>query len=175
MRLLPAREVPLDAAAVKDFRRRYRTRFEGDPTESAIYRGVSEGLAPAGVEFYQPLFFESTATLFDYLPRNAVIVQDAALPEALEQGLGRRSRRATRTAGTTSSARCCRPQELFLEPAQLERGARAASPASPSMPSRPTPSCTGEPPRCATSRPARRASCGSTSRAEQPFAPLDAS
>ena len=69
--------------AVKDFRRRYRTRFEGDPTKSAIYRGVSEGLAPAGVEFYQPLFFEATATLFDYLPRNAVIVQDAALPEAL--------------------------------------------------------------------------------------------
>ena len=83
VQMLPAREVPLDAAAVKDFRRRYRTRFEGDPTKSAIYRGVSEGLAPAGVEFYQPLFFESTATLLDYLPRNAVIVQDAALPEAL--------------------------------------------------------------------------------------------
>ncbi len=48
VRLLPAREVPLDAEAVKEFRRRYRTRFEGDPTKSAIYRGVSEGLAPGG-------------------------------------------------------------------------------------------------------------------------------
>ena len=75
VRLLPAREVPLDAQAVKEFRRRYRTRFEGDPTKSAIYRGVSEGLAPAGVEFYQPLFFDSTATLFDYLPADTVLVQ----------------------------------------------------------------------------------------------------
>ncbi len=85
VRLLPARELPLDADAVKDFRRRFRTRFEGDPTHSSIYRGVSEGLAPAGVEFYLPLFFEQTATLFDYLPANAVIVRDAALPAALER------------------------------------------------------------------------------------------
>ena len=68
LRVLPAREVPLDAQSVKDFRRRFRTRFEGDPNRSSIYRGVSEGLAPAGIEFYQPLFFETTATLFDYLP-----------------------------------------------------------------------------------------------------------
>src|SRR5580693_3554762 len=83
VRLLPAREVPLDGQAVKDFRRRYRTRFEGDPTKGVIYRGVSEGLAPAGVEFYQPLFFDSMATLFDYLPAASVIVHDAALPRAL--------------------------------------------------------------------------------------------
>ena len=44
---------------------------------------MSEGIAPAGVEFYLPLFFEGTATLFDYLPPNAVIVHDAALPGAL--------------------------------------------------------------------------------------------
>ena len=45
---------------------------------------MSEGLAPAGVEFYQPLFFDSTATLIDYLPTDAVIVHDAALPGALD-------------------------------------------------------------------------------------------
>ena len=118
VRLLPAREVPLDAQAVKDFRRRYRTRFEGDPTKSVIYRGVSEGLAPAGVEFYQPLFFESTATLLDYLPRNAVIVQDAALPEALA-----RSWAAIETRHEDRRHDIERPmlppQELFVEPGQL--------------------------------------------------------
>ena len=57
--MLPAREVPLDPESVKGFRRRYRTRFEGDPTLSSVYRGVSEGLAPPGVEFYLPLFFEA--------------------------------------------------------------------------------------------------------------------
>ena len=118
VQMLPAREVPLDAAAVKDFRRRYRTRFEGDPTKSAIYRGVSEGLAPAGVEFYQPLFFESTATLLDYLPRNAVIVQDAALPEALARSW---SAIATRYEDRRHDIErpLLPPQELFLEPAPL--------------------------------------------------------
>jgi transcription-repair coupling factor (superfamily II helicase) len=72
-RLLPAREVPLDDEAVRNFRRRYRTRFEGDPTRSAIYRGVSDGHAPPGVEFYLPLFFDGTATLFDYLPPDVTI------------------------------------------------------------------------------------------------------
>ncbi|MBV9345557.1 MAG: DEAD/DEAH box helicase, partial [Gammaproteobacteria bacterium] len=83
VRLLPAREVPLDVAAVREFRRRYRTRFEGDPTRSVIYRGVSDGLAPAGIEFYQPLFFDSTATLFDYLPPETVIVHAADLARSL--------------------------------------------------------------------------------------------
>jgi transcription-repair coupling factor (superfamily II helicase) len=119
VRLLPAREVPLDAQAVKDFRRRYRTRFEGDPNKSAIYRGVSEGLAPAGVEFYQPLFFETTATLIDYLPADAVIVQDAALSGALM--------RAWQEIGTRYEDRrhdierpVLKPAELFLEPAELD-------------------------------------------------------
>src|SRR5262245_15011364 len=83
VRLLPAREVALDAEGVRGFRRRFRTRFEGDPTQASIYRGVSEGLAPPGIEFYLPLFFDETASLFDYLPPNAVIVRDSALAGAL--------------------------------------------------------------------------------------------
>ncbi len=85
VRLLPAREVPLDPDAVRAFRRRYRTRFEGDPMQSAIYRGVSEGLAPTGIEFYLPLFFDETATLFDYLPDDAVIVHEAGLNGTLDR------------------------------------------------------------------------------------------
>src|SRR5690606_9764007 len=73
VRLLPAREVPLDEDSVREFRRRYRTRFEGDPTRSEIYRGVRANVAPAGIEFYLPLFFESTSGLFDYLPRGCVL------------------------------------------------------------------------------------------------------
>src|SRR5437763_1147257 len=119
VQLLPAREVPLDPAAVREFRRRYRTRFEGDPTRSSIYRGVSEGLAPAGIEFYQPLFFDSTATLFDYLPRDAVIVQDAALPATLAKGWqdveARHEDRRHDIERPVLS-----PAELFLPPAELE-------------------------------------------------------
>ena len=79
VRLLPARETPLDPDAVRAFRRRYRARFEGSPTRSAIYRSVSEGLAPPGIEFYLPLFHDTTALLTDYLPADAVLVAGADL------------------------------------------------------------------------------------------------
>jgi transcription-repair coupling factor (superfamily II helicase) len=119
VRLLPAREVPLDAQAVKDFRRRYRTRFEGDPNKSAIYRSVSEGLAPAGVEFYQPLFFEATATLIDYLPADAVIVQDAALPGSLIRAWSEIGARYEDRRHDIERP-LLKPAELFLEPAELD-------------------------------------------------------
>src|SRR5579862_4495758 len=118
VRLLPAREVPLDAQAVKDFRRRYRTRFEGDPNKSAIYRGVSEGIAPAGVEFYQPLFFEATTTLIDYLPADAVIVQDAALPGVLGKAWQDISERYEDRRHDIERP-VLRPEELFVPPAPL--------------------------------------------------------
>jgi transcription-repair coupling factor (superfamily II helicase) len=119
VRLLPAREVPLDSQAVKDFRRRYRTRFEGEPNKAALYRGVSEGLAPAGVEFYQPLFFDSTATLFDYLPADAVVVHDAALPGAILKAWQDIEARYEERRHDIERP-VLRPAELFLDPQQLE-------------------------------------------------------
>ena len=83
-RLLPAREVPLDAEAVRAFRRRFRTRFEGDVARMPVYRGVAEGLAPPGIEFYLPLFHESTSGLADYLPRDVVVAADFDVEAALE-------------------------------------------------------------------------------------------
>jgi transcription-repair coupling factor (superfamily II helicase) len=119
VRLLPAREMPLDAEAVREFRRRFRTRFEGDPNRTTIYRGVSEGLAPAGIEFYLPLFFEQTATLLDYLPANAVVVRDAALPAALDRAWsGVAARYEDRRHDIERPVLA--PAELFLEPRELE-------------------------------------------------------
>jgi transcription-repair coupling factor (superfamily II helicase) len=85
LRLLPAREYPLDAGAVREFRRRFRLRFTGDVTRMGIYRGVSEGLAPPGIEFYLPLFFDTTATLFDYLPADCVVAAGPELQSALDE------------------------------------------------------------------------------------------
>ncbi len=73
IRLLPAREFPLDEAGQAKFRQNFRDRFEGDPSKSRIYKDVSKRIAPAGIEYYLPLFFEHTATLFDYLPKTATI------------------------------------------------------------------------------------------------------
>ena len=68
IRLLPAREFPLDKDGQHRFRENFRDRFEGDPAKSRMYKDVSSGLAPNGIEYYLPLFFESTASVFDYLP-----------------------------------------------------------------------------------------------------------
>ena len=70
IRLLPAREFPLDEDGIRNFRMRYRARFEGDPQKNPIYRDVSHGLTPAGIEYYSPLFFDNGASLFEYLPVN---------------------------------------------------------------------------------------------------------
>ncbi len=127
VRLLPARELPLDPDAVRGFRRRYRARFEGDPMQSSVYRGVSEGLAPPGIEFYLPLFFDATATLFDYLPPEAVIVHDAGAAAELE--------RAWRDIEVRYEDRrhdierpVVAPRDLYLDPRELaERAAPFAS------------------------------------------------
>jgi transcription-repair coupling factor (superfamily II helicase) len=77
--MLPAREFPVDESAISHFRTQYRQRLEGDPQASLIYREVSNGNMPGGVECYLPLFFEQTATLFDYLPEQSLLIQPADL------------------------------------------------------------------------------------------------
>ncbi len=83
IRLLPAREFPLDENGIRLFRRQFRRRFEGNPKNCSVYNDISDGLASAGAEYYLPLFFEDTATLFDYLPQNTIItILDEAVSEA---------------------------------------------------------------------------------------------
>ena len=67
VRLLPGREFPMDEAARAKFRSRWRELLEGDPTKSRIYKDIGNGVATAGIEYYLPLFFEETASVFDYL------------------------------------------------------------------------------------------------------------
>jgi transcription-repair coupling factor (superfamily II helicase) len=68
VRLLPGREFPMDEASRTAFRSRWREEFEGDPSRSSIYKDIGNGIASAGIEYYLPLFFEETATLFQYIP-----------------------------------------------------------------------------------------------------------
>ncbi len=85
IRLLPAREYPLDEQGQTTFRQRFRERFEGDPSKSRIYKDVSKGIAPAGIEYYLPLFFEQTATLFDYLPQHTTLCLHHDIDAAIQQ------------------------------------------------------------------------------------------
>ncbi|MDR1662742.1 MAG: transcription-repair coupling factor, partial [Azoarcus sp.] len=83
IRLLPAHEFPFDEAGRTRFRGRFREAFEGDPSRAAIYKDVSNGIATAGIEYYLPLFFEQTATLFDYLPPAAPVLLHHDVPGAI--------------------------------------------------------------------------------------------
>ncbi|MFI0374777.1 MAG: transcription-repair coupling factor, partial [Candidatus Thiodiazotropha sp.] len=73
--MLPAREFPMDEAGINRFRRNYRSQFEGDLQQSLIYQDVSDGRMPGGLEYYLPLFFEQTETLFDYLPEHHMVME----------------------------------------------------------------------------------------------------
>ena len=84
VRLLPAREFPLDEAGRAAFRTRFREVFEGDPSRKGMYRDVSNGIPAAGVEYYLPLFFDQVATLFDYLPGAATAVLHHDVSGAVE-------------------------------------------------------------------------------------------
>jgi transcription-repair coupling factor (superfamily II helicase) len=83
VRLLPGREFPFDEPARTAFRSRWREVFEGDPSRSSIYKDIGNGVPAAGIEYYLPLFFDETATLFHYLPENAQLAfvgdMDAAI------------------------------------------------------------------------------------------------
>jgi transcription-repair coupling factor (superfamily II helicase) len=84
VRMLPAREFPLDEEGRAHFRECFRERFEGDPSKSRVYKDVSNGVAPAGVEAYLPLFFDATASLPDYVPANASWVMHGEVAAAAE-------------------------------------------------------------------------------------------
>ncbi len=82
VRLLPGREFPMDEAARARFRSRWRELLDGDPTKSRIYKDIGNGVATAGIEYYLPLFFDETATVFDYLGTDATVVLHGDLEPA---------------------------------------------------------------------------------------------
>ena len=85
VRLLPGREFPMDETARARFRQRWRELLEGDPTRSRLYKDMGLGVATAGIEYYLPLFFDETATVFDYLGESATVVLHGDVEHAFQQ------------------------------------------------------------------------------------------
>ncbi|ANN73142.1 transcription-repair coupling factor [Bordetella bronchialis] len=85
VQLLPGREFPMDEEARNRFRARFREIFEGDPSRAVPYRDIGNGIAFAGVEYYLPLFFDRTATLFDYLAPAAITVTIGDIDDAIRR------------------------------------------------------------------------------------------
>ena len=80
--LLPAREFPTDSEATNRFLNNWHDHFDHDPGQGSIYNDIKDGIAPQGIEYYLPLFFEQTATLFDYLPNDVQLFTHAGIEEA---------------------------------------------------------------------------------------------
>ncbi|MDR2507213.1 MAG: transcription-repair coupling factor [Candidatus Accumulibacter sp.] len=113
IRLLPAHEFPFDEKGRSRFRQRFRERFEGDPARSALYKDVSNGIPPAGIEYWLPLFFDDTATLFDYLPKATPLCLHNGISASLRSfWLDAKSRYDLLSGDTTRPLLC--PEELFL-------------------------------------------------------------
>ena len=85
VRLLPAREFPLDEDGQTRFRRNFREKFEGDPSRSRVYKDISKGVPCAGIEYYLPLFFDKTALVTDYLAPETLLCVQPGLQQAIEQ------------------------------------------------------------------------------------------
>jgi transcription-repair coupling factor (superfamily II helicase) len=84
IRVLPAREIALIDEGIAQFRANWRSRFEGNPGQCPVYRDVSQSLAPAGIEYYLPLFYKETSSLFDYMHDDSILVLDEGVKEAAE-------------------------------------------------------------------------------------------
>ncbi len=122
--LLPAREYPLTDKGIRSFRQNWRNTFAGDPTRSPIYRQVSEGLVPAGIESYLPLFFDETATLFDYLPETSRLLVFDGVPGAIERFVDETTARYTQRSGDIDHP-ILRPEALYQTPEEFEERIRA--------------------------------------------------
>jgi transcription-repair coupling factor (superfamily II helicase) len=140
VRLLPAREFPMNEAAQTRFRQNFRVKFEGDPSKSRVYKDISKGVPSAGIEYYLPLFFEGTARFTDYLPEGTVICAAHGLQEAVDAfWQDTHSRYATLRGDRANPV--MPPHELFLAPeelfasikpfARVEMAAATPSPESP--------------------------------------------
>jgi transcription-repair coupling factor (superfamily II helicase) len=113
IRMLPAREFPLDDAGRARFRSRWRELFEGDPSKKRLYRDVSNGVPAAGIEYYLPLFFESVATLFDYLPAGCTLALHHDIGGAIQE-FWRDANSRYKMAGGDPDRPLLAPPQLFV-------------------------------------------------------------
>ncbi|WP_399677626.1 transcription-repair coupling factor [Xenophilus sp.] len=118
VRLLPGREFPMDDEARARFRARWRELLEGDPTKSRIYKDMGNGVATAGIEYYLPLFFDETATVFDYLGAASTLVLHGDL-EAAFQHFWQDTRERYRLVQGDPERPALPPEALFLSAEQF--------------------------------------------------------
>ncbi len=109
--LLPGREYPTDRDAINQFRANFRSQFEGDPQKHLVYREVSKGNLPTALDYFWPLFFSQTDTLFEHLPPNATWILDMGFRDNLDKQWA--------AINDRHKLACIVPERLPLPPEQL--------------------------------------------------------
>ena len=109
--LLPGREYPTDHDAINQFRTNFRRQFEGDPQKHLVYREISKGNLPTGLDYFWPLFYSQTDTLFEHLPSNATWVLDKDFRDSVDKHWAAIIDR--------HKLACLVPERLPLQPEQL--------------------------------------------------------
>ncbi|MGH8146011.1 MAG: CarD family transcriptional regulator, partial [Rhodanobacteraceae bacterium] len=118
VKLLPAREFPLTDEAMRAFRDRLRERFPIDVRRCPLYQDMKQGVTPGGIEYYLPLFFEATETLFDYLGEDALFVLGRGALDAAEPFWKQTEDRYDQRAHDIERP-VLPPMELYLPPQSL--------------------------------------------------------
>ena len=122
--LLPGHEFPMDEDARTLFRSRWRELLPGDPTKSRIYKDMGNGLATAGIEYYLPLFFEQTVSVFDYLGERATLVLHGELEPAFHR-FAEDTRERWRLLASDPNWPVLPPESLFLSAEDFYVAAKA--------------------------------------------------
>ena len=67
------------------FRARFHELFNIDLRQCPLYQDVSDGINSPGLEYYLALFFDELNTLFDFIPKNTILLKQGNLKAAGEQ------------------------------------------------------------------------------------------
>jgi len=124
LRIIPVREIPFDEGsrrmAAANIRRRAEEMNLPARERRATTEAIREGIAFAGIDTMLSFFHESAASIFDFLPGNAlVIVHDASDSESAASERWRELCELRRD--TSSPERIVEPAEIALPPEELAK------------------------------------------------------
>ncbi len=84
LKILPAYEFPWDTASRMTFRNQWLDQFPNATANSSIIRDIKDGIKPHGIEYYSPLFFDDMSSLFDYLPKETLVLTPPEVPQLVD-------------------------------------------------------------------------------------------
>jgi len=117
----PVSEVILDDASITRFRQNYRIEFGAAGTDDPLYEAVSAGRKHAGAEHWLPFFHDRLETLFDYMPKASVFLDDQVTPARLSRWEQIEDQYQTRREAMTQKGRIdsvykpCPPGLMYLD------------------------------------------------------------